>query len=174
MLALAARGDLRTVKARPLDIVSGVLSAATLYGIFQVGDRFARRFVPNGVADVERTYDLREGIPNWLIALLLVGVIAPCEELFWRGLVFDSLARRFGHVRGGALASLCYSVAHIGSGNLTLSGAAGVGGVFWGLQYSVQKRLPAVIVSHAIFDILILLVAPTPGGRVRSRARGAQ
>lgn len=165
MLALATKPELREETPDALDVVTGVLSAAGLYGIFQVGDRFARRFMPTGVADVKQIYDLRQGAPRWLMTMLLVGIIAPCEELFWRGLVFDSLAKKYGPVRGGALASVCYGAAHLGSGNLTLSGAAGIGGAYWGLQYAVQKRLPAVIVSHIVFDVWTFLVAPTPGGK---------
>lgn len=165
MLALATKPELREETPSALDVVTGVISAAGLYGIFQVGDRFARRSMPTGAADVKKIYDLRQGEPRWLILMLLAGIIAPCEELFWRGLVFDSLAKKYGRFRGGALATVCYGAVHLGSGNLTLSGAAGIAGAYWGLQYAFQKRLPALIVSHIVFDVWTFLIAPTSGAQ---------
>jgi membrane protease YdiL (CAAX protease family) len=165
MLAMRARPELRDQSPTAIDIATGVASAIGLYGIFQIGDRFARQTMPRGTEDIGDIYDLRQSAPRWLIAGLLAGIIAPCEELFWRGLLHDSFARRFGRFRGAALASLCYGAVHLGSGNLTLTGAAGVAGAFWGLQYAFQRRLPALIVSHIVWDIWIFLIAPTPGVR---------
>jgi len=129
--------------------------------VFQVGDRLARQILPRGAEEIDQIYALRRRAPGWLIAMLLGGIIAPCEELFWRGLLQDSLSRRFGRVRGVALALACYAGVHLGSGNLALTGAAATAGAFWGVQYALQKRLPSVIVSHIIWDCWIFLIAPT-------------
>jgi hypothetical protein len=164
LLAILARPELREEKPGLLDIIIGTGSAAGLYWIFGVGDRFARRYLPRGGKDIGDIYDLRRRAPSWLIAAVLAGIVAPCEELFWRGLIQDSLAQRFGRFRGAALASICYGAANLGSGNLTLAGASGVAGAFWGFQYALQRRIPALIVSHIVWDLWIFLVAPTPGG----------
>jgi membrane protease YdiL (CAAX protease family) len=161
LYALVARPDLRRTTPSLVDVLTAIASAAGLYAIFQLGDRLARRIMPRGTEEIDRIYQLRGEGSGWLIAMLLAGVIAPCEELFWRGLLQNELAGRFGRFRGAALAALAYGAVHLGSGNLTLTGAAATAGAFWGLQYAVQRRLPAVIVSHVIWDIWIFLIAPT-------------
>jgi membrane protease YdiL (CAAX protease family) len=164
-IALRERPELRRRTTSPLDVLTGLLSAAGLYGIFQIGDRFARRFMPRGDVEIRQIYSLSAGTPGWLIALVLAGIIAPCEELFWRGLLQDRLAKRFGAFRGAAIASACYGLVHLGSRNLTLTGAAATAGSFWGLQYALQRRLPALIVSHIVWDVWIFLVSPTERNR---------
>ncbi len=161
--ALRVRPDLRHLRPTRPDVGTALLSAAGLYLVFQVGDRLARRIVPGGGAEIGRIYQLRRAAPRWLIALLLATIIAPAEEIFWRGLLQETLARRFGAFRGAAAASLCYGAVHLGSGNLTLTGAATVAGLFWGLQYAAQRRLPALILSHIVWDVWIFLIAPTSG-----------
>ncbi|HET7141579.1 MAG TPA: hypothetical protein VFJ03_03775, partial [Candidatus Limnocylindria bacterium] len=44
--ALAVSPESRRLRIRPLDVALGLGSAAALYATFQLGDRFARRFVP--------------------------------------------------------------------------------------------------------------------------------
>jgi membrane protease YdiL (CAAX protease family) len=160
VLALAAKPELREERPNFSDVVTGVLSGLGLCGLFQLGDRFARQTMPNGAADAEHIDGLRQGAPTWLVAMLLAGVIAPCEELFWRGLVFDSFAKKLGHFRGGVTASLSYGAVHLATGNLTLSGAATLAGGYWGLQYGLQRRLPALIISHIVLDLWTFLFAP--------------
>jgi membrane protease YdiL (CAAX protease family) len=167
LLALIVRPELRQERPTAGDVGTALLSALGLYGVFQVGDRVARQAMPRGSDEIAAIYQLRRAAPRWLIALLLATVIGPAEELFWRGVLQDSLARRFGPIRGAAAAAACYGAVHLGSGNLTLAGAAATAGVFWGLQYAVQRRLPALIISHIIWDIWIFLVAPTGGAEPR-------
>ena len=161
--ALAVAPELRRQRVAARDVASGLASAGVLYGVFQVGDRVARRIMPSGTEEIGNIYALRRLLPRWLIAGLLAVAIAPGEELFWRGLVQATFQRRFGRYRGAALASACYGGVHLASGNLTLTGAAGVAGAFWGLQYALQDRLPPLIASHIAWDIWIFLVVPTPG-----------
>jgi membrane protease YdiL (CAAX protease family) len=170
MLALRARPDLRSETPSFIDVVTGVSSALALHQVFQVGDRLARRYMPRGAGDLDAIDELRHGAPRWLIAALLAGLIAPCEELFWRGLVQDALAKRYGRFQGAALASLAYGGVHLGSGNLTLTGAAGIAGGFWGLQYALQRRIPAVIVSHIVLDFWLFLLPPGSGDRSKSES----
>ncbi len=161
LLALWTRPELRREVPTATDVATGLVTAGGLYAVFQIGDRFARRFMPSGNEEIARIYALRTAAPRPVIALLLALVIAPSEELFWRGLLQHSFAKRFGTLPGAALASAGYGLVHLGSGNVTLTGAAATAGAFWGLQYALQGRIPALIVSHIVWDIWIFLVAPT-------------
>jgi uncharacterized protein len=166
LLSLVSRPSLRRVDISLGDVTTGFAAAGALYGVFQVGDRFARRFMPRGRTDIADIYGLRNRAPRPVIAFLLAAIIAPGEELFWRGLLQDGFAKRYGQIRGAALASACYGLVHLGSGNLTLTGAAATAGAFWGLQYAFQRRMSALIVSHIAWDIWIFLIAPTERPRI--------
>ena len=129
--ALALRAPLRTTRIRPRDVVLGLLSVGSLYVTFQVGDRFARRFVPSGERDIADIYSLRGLRPTGEIAARLATVIGPAEELFWRGYMQEGLIGTFGRWPGTALAAMAYGGVHLVTGNFTLFGAAGIAGAHW-------------------------------------------
>ena len=159
--ALAAEPALRHERPRLRDLFKGLGSAAGLYAIFQVGDRMARRIMPAGDREIAAIYQLRKAAPPEAIASVLALVIGPGEELFWRGLVQRGLMRRFGRLRGTLLASSIYGAIHLVSANLTLTGAAGTAGLFWGAVFAREQRMSPLIVSHVSWDIWIFLIAPT-------------
>ena len=160
-LALLGSAKARGARIRPWHIPLGLLSAAVLYLTFQVGDRFARRYVPTGDAEIREIYALRTLKPREEIAGRLATIIGPAEELFWRGLIQAALMRRFGRWRGAALAAGAYGGVHVTSGNFTLMGAAGVAGAHWCALYAAGVPLGALIVSHVAWDVWIFLVQPT-------------
>jgi hypothetical protein len=159
--ALAAEPALRHERPQLRDVFKGLGSAAGLYAIFQVGDRMARRIMPSGDREIAAIYQLRTAAPPEAIAAVLALVIGPGEELFWRGLVQRGLMRRFGRLRGTLLASSIYGAIHLVSANLTLTGAAGTAGLFWGAVFAREQRMSPLIVSHVSWDIWIFLIAPT-------------
>lgn len=161
LYALASERAVRRERPRLRDLITGLGSAAALYGIFRVGDRMARQIMPAGAEDINAIYQLRTAAPRPLIATVLALVIGPGEELFWRGLVQRNLQRRYGTVAGWLMAASAYGAVHLVSENLTLTGAAGTAGLFWGALYAREQRLPPLIISHVAWDIWIFLVAPT-------------
>jgi membrane protease YdiL (CAAX protease family) len=165
-IALALDPELRRTKIRSRDVALGVGAAAGLYGIFQVGDRMARRLIPEGAEEIGSIYSLREGRSRSELAARLALVIAPAEELFWRGFVMKGLADE-GPLAATSLAAAAYAGAHVASGNLTHIGAAGVAGAYRAALAALGVPMGALIVSHVVWDIWIFLVAPTaPGGGV--------
>ena len=170
-LALATSAPARRAGIRWWHVPLGLLSAGILYVTFQVGDRFARRFVPSGDKDIRDIYALRTLRPKEEIATRLATIIGPAEELFWRGLVQAALMRRFGRWPGAAMAAMAYGGVHVTAGNFTLMGAAGVAGAHWCTLYAMGVPLGALIVSHVAWDIWIFLVQPT--GEIELVATGA-
>jgi hypothetical protein len=160
-LALVANPRLRRTRIGPRDVALGMASAAALYGTFKIGDRFARRFVPGGDAQIRDIYSLRELAPREETAARLVAIIGPAEELFWRGLIQEALMRRYGRWTGAAMAAVVYSAVHVTTGNFTLMGAAGVAGAHWSALYAAGVPIGALIVSHCAWDVWIFLVQPT-------------
>jgi hypothetical protein len=161
--ALYANPALRKTRIKPRDGAVGLGTAAGLYGIFQVGDRVARRVIPGGAEDIEDIYNRRTMADNNFIALALALLIAPGEELFWRGLVNSYLVQELGPVRGNALGATIYGAVHVVTRNFTLFGAAGIAGAWWSLQWLIEGRMGSQIVSHAAWDVWIFLVQPTMG-----------
>jgi membrane protease YdiL (CAAX protease family) len=165
LYALRSRPELREQLPRARDLLPGILSALGLYAIFQVGDPVARLVMPAGEEDIVAVYGLRALAPKPLITLLLVTVIGPSEELFWRGLVQEALIQRFGPAKGTAAGAAAYGATHLVTGNLTLTGAAAVAGGYWGAEYTWRRRLGPLLVSHVAWDLWIFLVQPTPTGK---------
>ena len=154
-LAVANEPQARRVRPGGRDLALGLGSAAVLYGVFQVGDRLARRILPRGGREIGDIYALRSLGPPGEIGLRLASVIGPAEELFWRGY----LQRRIGWLP----ASAAYGGAHLVTGNVTLIGAAAVAGMYWGLLRAIGMSMPALVTSHIAWDIWIFLLAPTEG-----------
>ena len=159
--ALWRRPELRHLRLRPRHVVEGCAIAGALYVVFQAGDRAARRVMPDGARDIAAIYDLRRRHDPWFIAARLATVIAPAEELFWRGWAQRSLSARRGRWSGAALAAAAYAGVHVASGNPTLVGAAGVAGASWSLLAATGVDMESLIVSHLVWDIVIFLIAPT-------------
>ncbi|MDP9343749.1 MAG: CPBP family intramembrane metalloprotease [Actinomycetota bacterium] len=160
-VALLAEPELRDTRIRARDVGLGVAAAAGLYAIFQVGDRFARRLMPKGADEIDQVYELRSLRPAGELAGRLALVIGPAEELFWRGLIQRRLAERLGRWRGAAAAAAAYGGAHVVTGNLTLTGAAGTAGAYWSALAAAGMPMAALVVSHVVWDLWIFLVAPT-------------
>ncbi|MGI8608718.1 MAG: CPBP family intramembrane glutamic endopeptidase [Candidatus Dormibacteria bacterium] len=166
--ALYANPALRTTRLKPRDVAVGLGTAVGLYGVFQVGDRVARKVVPSGAADIEDIYLRRTLADRRFIAGALALLIAPGEELFWRGLINSYLAQELGPVKGNAIGAAIYGGVHLVTRNFTLFGAAGIAGAFWSLQWLFEGRMASQVVSHVAWDVWIFLVQPTmelPEGR---------
>ena len=159
-LALATSPPARRMRIGPAEVALGLASAAALYRTFKVGDAFARRFVPGGDEQIQDIYTLRTIRSRPEIAARLAAVIGPAEELFWRGLVQESLMGRFGRWRGAALAAMAYGGVHVVTGNFTLFGAAGIAGAHWCALYAAGVPLGALVVSHVTWDVWIFLLQP--------------
>ena len=120
-----------------------------------------RKILPSGDKNIGDIYALRELRPKDEIALRLAAVVGPAEELFWRGLLQRSIARRWGSVPAAAAATFGYGGAHLVTGNPALIGAATVAGLYWSTLALLGVPMAALVVSHVTWDIWIFLVAPT-------------
>lgn len=135
------------------DVAIGVAAAVVLYGVFWGGDRMLRRWLPASAAQVDALYQVRsvphsERLPIPAVLLL----IGPCEELFWRGLV---------QARAGfAIALAGYAAVHLWERKAVLVLAAVVGGAFWGALFAWRGTLVAPIVSHALWDLAVIVWFP--------------
>ena len=141
-------------------IVLGILSALVLYIIFWLGNQASRYLFAGAGGDISAVYAFKQQASVLRIALLMIFVIGPGEELFWRGF----LQRRFEDLLGGRsgwlLATGVYTAVHLASGNPILVLAAGICGLFWGWLYWKRRSLLLNAVSHTIWDIAVFLLFP--------------
>jgi membrane protease YdiL (CAAX protease family) len=159
-LALFSEEDLRKIRFTPQDLMVGLGSAGVLYGVFVVGDKLARAILPRGGEEIASIYDLGTLGAQVGVGARLALIIGPAEELFWRGLVQKRLIERYGSVKGAVLGTAAYGGAHLVTGNVTLIGAASVAGAFWGGLHALDVPIGALIISHAVWDVLTFLIAP--------------
>ena len=139
----------------------GLGVAALLWCVFWVGDKAARFLFDFARPQVDMIYAMKGGVSPAIIAVLLLFIIGPAEEIFWRAYVQRNLAQRWGANRGFLAATAIYALVHIWSGNPMLVLAALVIGALWGLFYRLWPgQLFALIVSHAVWDTLAFVVAP--------------
>lgn len=159
-LALDGRALRPQLHFRLMDLAVGLGSAAVLYGVFFVGDRLSKLMFDFAAPQVGGIYGMANGSSKWAIGLLLVLVLGPGEELFWRGFLQRRLMARLGPWTGYLVGAGIYGAVHIASGNFMLVMAALVAGAFWGLLYVKSPRLWPLIISHAVWDVTVFLILP--------------
>lgn len=143
------------------NLMWGVAIAVLLWCLFWIGDKAASRLFAFACPEVEAVYGLREGISPWTLSLLLLLIIGPAEEIFWRGYVQGRLSGRLGATRGFVVATALYTLVHLPSCNLMLILAALAAGTVWGLCYRLfPERYTAILLSHALWDAAIFVWFP--------------
>lgn len=144
-------------------IVLGIALAIVLWGVFWVGDKLSQWMFPSFArAQVNDIYSIKDGFNPRVVGLLLLFLIGPAEEIFWRGYVQEKLQRSFSKTWIGALVGIAlYTAIHIPSCNFMLIVAAGVCGVVWGgLYWWKPQWFPALIISHALWDAAVFVWFP--------------
>ncbi len=152
---------------KPLwQVLAGILIALLLWGVFWTGDKVSSWLFDFARPEVDSIYSMKTGLPTAVIAALLLLVIGPAEEFFWRGYVQRTMGKLF---EGGespqdkafVVTAVIYALVHVWSLNFMLVMAALVAGVVWGLLYRLRPQmLPALIVSHALWDALVFVWIP--------------
>lgn len=143
------------------DILLGVGIAVVLWGVFWVGDKLSQLMFDFARPEVDAVYGIKEGVSPLLLSLLLLFVIGPAEEIFWRGYVQESFARRWNGNKAFIVTTAIYTLVHVPSLNFMLVMAAMVAGATWGLLYRFfPQRFTAIVVSHAIWDAAVFVWFP--------------
>ena len=158
------RDELRAAFAyRAGMLMAGVGGAIFLYAIFVIGSWASRQILPFASDQVASIYAIRDTAPRWVVVAVLAAIIAPCEEIFWRGYVQSTLAFNLGDARGWLLMAAAYALVHVWSWNLMLVGSALVCGLFWGLLFYRLKSLVPCIISHVLWDLAVFVYYPILG-----------
>lgn len=158
---LIDRSWMKDVKFSWSGLLLGLALALFLWGVFWVGDKVATWMFPFARPQVDTIYSMKDSQQGWVIGLLLLFIIGPAEEIFWRGFVQRKMSALWSANIGCAVTLLIYGLVHIWKLNFMLIMAALVCGFVWGLAYRLwPKQLFALIVSHAVWDALVFVVWP--------------
>lgn len=148
----------RDIKLR--HILIGIISAILLYFVFYAGNIISGYLFPFKDAQISSVYSNRAQGNSLFIGVLLLFVIGPGEEIYWRGFIQNNLAKRLGENKGYIFATLIYAGVHIITFNFMLVIAALVCGIYWGWIYKKEKSLVPIIISHAIWDFTVFVLFP--------------
>ena len=142
------------------DAMLGIISGAILYLLFFCSYILIKSVFPLLLQYIEELYELVGPSQPWQY-LLLIFIIIPGEEIFWRGFVQNKLSILVSSDWSKImLASGLYGIAHIWTGNIMLISAALTGGLFWGLLLYWKKNIGIVILSHYTFNLFLLILFP--------------
>lgn len=135
------------------EVALGLGLAITLWGVFWLGDKCSQWLFDFARPQVDLIYGIKGATSPTVIGLLLLLIIGPGEEIFWRGYVQRRLSERFSPNTGFLLATAAYTLIHLSSLNFMLVMAAMVCGVAWGGLYRLfPKHFTAIVLSHSIWD----------------------
>lgn len=139
----------------------GISLALLLWGVFWIGDKVATWMFSFARPQVDLIYGMKEQQNEWVIACLLLFIIGPAEEIFWRGFVQRNLVKSLDSNKAFIITTIIYAIVHIWAFNFMLLMAALVCGIVWGLAYRLfPKHLFALIVSHAVWDAMVFVIFP--------------
>ena len=156
-----APGWWKHVRLTPSNIFWGVVIAVALWGVFWVGDKLSQLMFDFARPQVDTIYGMKEGESPWLLTVLMLFLIGPAEEIFWRGYVQHNLSLRWNPNLGFVVTTLVYALVHAGSMTFMLTMAAMVAGAAWGLLYRLfPERFAAIIISHALWDVAVFIWFP--------------
>ena len=106
---LFSPGWWREVKWSISNVLLGVGIAVALWMIFWVGDKVSTWMFDFARPQVDSIYGMKEGESPWLLAALMLVLIGPAEEIFWRGYVQRTLSERWKNPDTGFAAATAIS-----------------------------------------------------------------
>lgn len=143
------------------NILLGVALAAVLWGVFWVGDKLSSLMFDFARPQVDMIYGMKEGENPWVLTALMLLIIGPAEEIFWRGYLQKSFSKKWNPNMGFVVTTLMYSLVHVSKFNFMLIMAAAVAGFVWGLAYRFYpEKFGAILLSHALWDCAVFIWFP--------------
>lgn len=159
-LAAAPPGARARLRPRAPDLALGLATAGLLYA----GTRAFLWATCGGLTDALcgplASMFVRFETRSLPAALALGLLVAPAEELFWRGVVQERLAARLGRARAVAAATALAVALALASGEPFLALATAPTYAAWGALAAWRRSLVAPVVSHSAWSVLVASLAP--------------
>ena len=143
------------------NILLGIVIAVALWSVFWIGDKLSQLMFNFARPQVDIIYGMKDGESPLLLTLLMLFLIGPAEEIFWRGYIQKSFSQYWNPNVGMVVTTAIYSLVHAGSCNFMLTMAALVAGLAWGIIYRFfPEKFGAIIISHALWDVAVFIWFP--------------
>ena len=143
------------------NILLGIVIAVALWSVFWIGDKLSQLIFNFARPQVDIIYGMKDGESPLLLTLLMLFLIGPAEEIFWRGYIQKSFSQYWNPNVGMVVTTAIYSLVHAGSCNFMLTMAALVAGLAWGIIYRFfPEKFGAIIISHALWDVAVFIWFP--------------
>lgn len=141
-------------------LIYGAISGAILYGLFWLGNFLIGALNFSSFAkEVSSLYRKLSPETIWQY-LFMLAIIIPGEEIFWRGFVQKRLQKTAPIAASIIISAVIYASVQFYSGTIILPIAALVSGLFWGYLYAWKRSIQLVIISHVVFNLLLLVLLP--------------
>ncbi len=140
-------------------LIYGALFGTMIYLLLAAGYRFLDFLPLNIEGPVSSLQSVFAPSSIWHY-LLLMFVIVPGEEIFWRGYIQQQLKRYMKLPFAILVASLLFGAVLSFSGFWPGVIAGIVTGILLGVLYEWKRSMPLLIITHLIILILLFLVLP--------------
>ncbi|MEW9503134.1 CPBP family intramembrane glutamic endopeptidase [Jeotgalibacillus marinus] len=144
------------LKTKPF-IFLGLISGVVLYVLFFAGYLLFSWLPGNVDGTIAKLFEQLRPDQLWKLVVLII-IVIPAEEIFWRGFVQQRLQQYFSSTVSVAITALLAGSVFYYSGEWIWMLAAFVGSVFWGILYAWKKNILMVILSHLTFSLLFFYV----------------
>lgn len=142
-------------------LIYGLGYGTLLYGFIAIGYQLLNLTPINITGSVESFLTTFAPISIWHY-LLLMFIIVPGEEIFWRGLVQQKLKNYVSTHWAVFISSILFGLALALGGFWPGVGAGIIAGLILGFLYEWKRSLPLIIVAHLVMIVLLFLVLPLP------------
>lgn len=138
-----------------IGLVAGVAMAAATHLLYPL----AASAAPFLAVETGHLYAAFRGPPTWVVSVVLAPIIVG-EELVWRGVVQSALLQRLKPPLAVAVCAGVYALAHAPVGSVALTLTALACGLVWGTLRAVTGSMLPSLLSHLLWDAVVLLWFP--------------
>jgi membrane protease YdiL (CAAX protease family) len=142
----------------------GLTAGAGLYGATVGFMAVAGRWPPLA-RHTESLYENRRAISLPLALVVSALLVAPGEELLWRGVVLGALREALGSSLALVMSWVVYVAANAVSGSVPIVLGAVVGGVVWTALAAMTGGVVAAVACHLVWTGLMVAFPPVPKAR---------
>ncbi|MDE0582705.1 CPBP family intramembrane metalloprotease [Planococcus sp. A6] len=157
LINYAVFDELKTWKS----LVYGTLFGGMIYAFLAFGYLFLDILPLNVEGPVTAMQTLFAPTSIWHY-LLLMFVIVPGEELFWRGYIQQQLKKYMKLPFAILGSSLLFGIALAFSGFWPSIVAGIVAGALLGILYEWKRSMPLLIITHLMVLVLLFIIMPLP------------
>lgn len=160
-MSFAITVDKTKIKQSSLtNLAYGTMSGILLFVLFMLSNYLIEWLnISSLTKDISQLYKHYSPSALWHYLVLFI-IIIPGEEIFWRGFIQKKLMERFQTKGTIILSTILYTLPMFYSQNMALVLAGVVAGLVWATLYQWKKSISLVVISHLIFDFLLLVLFP--------------